>query len=89
MLLARVLGTLKARTPTDAWRAPSDASAAYLRFLSACGYPLAPADEIIAGGRTSEAVYADTLPTEHDQCDADELVRHGGAREPAGPGCMG
>ena len=69
LLLAMALGTLESRTPKDAWRAPSDASAAYLRFLSACGYPLGPVEQIITGEADSETVYADSVPTEPDQPD--------------------
>ncbi|WP_124711618.1 ParB/RepB/Spo0J family partition protein [Mycolicibacterium nivoides] len=62
--LGLVLGALEARTPKDSWRyggydvvKPID----YLRFLVANSYELAPVEQVIAGERTADEVYDDSL----------------------------
>ena len=77
--LALVLGALEARTPKDAWRDTTDGWGHYvgsgdlLRFLADNGYPLAAVEEVVSGGRTSDAVYAESLRDGQDQDDdADE-----------------
>lgn len=65
ILLGLVLAALEARTPKSSWR---DASASgtsrrhseqaeYLRFLAACGYGLAPVEQIITGDTTADLVF--------------------------------
>jgi len=62
--LGLVLGALEARTPKDSWRyggynvvKPVD----YLRFLVANSYELTPVEQVIAGERTADEVYDESL----------------------------
>ena len=65
ILLGLVLAALEARTPKSSWRDARSVSgtsrpseqAEYLRFLAACGYGLAPVEQIITGDTTADQVF--------------------------------
>ncbi len=73
LTLAVVLGALEARTPKDAWRSGGSGgwrrgvgTGEYLAFLVANGYELADVERVIAGERTGDEVYDETLSSPDD-----------------------
>lgn len=57
--LGLVLGALEVRSPKGAWRAPSAhlvGPKEYLDFLAACGYTLAPVEQVMNGTKTADEV---------------------------------
>lgn len=55
IMLGMTIGALEAMTPKSAWRAPSQESASYLRFLADNGYGLSPVERVITGEITVDS----------------------------------